>query len=117
MAVRHARLGIHVTLLDCSPAMLDIARRAAGETGVSERIVLKEGNASQVAGLFSREFFDVILCHNLLEFVDDPGAVLHGVSQMMADSAAILSVLVRTRAGEVFKAAFKPAIWPPWSRT
>jgi 2-polyprenyl-3-methyl-5-hydroxy-6-metoxy-1,4-benzoquinol methylase len=32
-AVRLAQLGIHVTLLDSSPAMLDIAKRAAGQAG------------------------------------------------------------------------------------
>src|SRR5256885_16956539 len=33
-AVRLARLGINVTLLDSSPAMLEIAKRAAREAGV-----------------------------------------------------------------------------------
>jgi S-adenosylmethionine-dependent methyltransferase len=32
-AVRLAKMGIHVTLLDSSPAMLDIAKRAAEESG------------------------------------------------------------------------------------
>jgi SAM-dependent methyltransferase len=65
-AVRLAKLGVHVTLLDSSPVMLDIAGRAARETGVGDRIVLKEGDASSAANLFSGEFFDIILCHNLL---------------------------------------------------
>src|ERR1700730_4665906 len=42
-AVRLARLGIHVTLLDSSPAMLDIAQRAAREAGVTEKVALKQG--------------------------------------------------------------------------
>src|SRR5215467_8038718 len=106
MAVRLAKRGVHVTLLDSSPVMLDIAGRAAREAEVGDRIVLKEVDASGVANLFSREYFDVILCHNLLEFVDDPGAVLRCVSQVMTDSA-VLSLLVRTQAGEVFKAAIQ----------
>jgi S-adenosylmethionine-dependent methyltransferase len=106
MAVRLARLGVHVTLLDSSPVMLDIASRAAREARVGDRLVLREGDASRVADLFSGEFFDVILCHNLLEFVDDPAAVLRGVSQVMTDSA-VLSLLVRTQAGEVLKAAIQ----------
>src|SRR6266481_8359925 len=39
-AVRLARLGIHITLLDSSPAMLDIAKRAAQEAGVTDKVVL-----------------------------------------------------------------------------
>jgi S-adenosylmethionine-dependent methyltransferase len=107
MAVRLARLGIHVTLLDSSATMLDIARRAAREAGVAPRIVLERGDAAQVASLFRAGSFDVILCHNILEFVDDPDAVLRGAAQVMRDSLAILSLLARTRAGEVLKAAIQ----------
>ena len=106
-AVRLARLDIHVTLLDSSPAMLDIAQRAADEAGVAEKIALQHGNANQLANLFPARSFDVILCHNILEYVDDPEAVLHNVAHALRDSSAILSVLVRNRAGEVLKAAIQ----------
>src|SRR5215472_7971985 len=52
MAVRLARLGINVTLLDSSPEMLGYAQRAAREAGVTERIRSKHGDASQLADLF-----------------------------------------------------------------
>jgi S-adenosylmethionine-dependent methyltransferase len=106
MAVRLARLGVHVTLLDSSPEMLDLANRAAREAGVGANIALREGDATHAAKLFAGDCFDVILCHNLLEFVDDPRAVLHSASQLMRDSS-ILSILVRTRAGQVWKAAIQ----------
>jgi S-adenosylmethionine-dependent methyltransferase len=106
-AVRLARLGFHVTLLDSSAQMLDMAKRAAQEGGVTGKITLKHGDAAQVAGLLHAESFDVILCHNIVEYVDDPGAVLHGAASLMRDSSAILSVLVRNRAGEVLKAAIQ----------
>jgi S-adenosylmethionine-dependent methyltransferase len=105
IAVRLARLGIHVTLLDSSSTMLKIANRTTREAGVAAKILLKQGDVAQVATLFPAGSFDVILCHNILEYVDDPGAVLHAAAQVMADSSAILSVLVRNQAGEVFKAA------------
>src|SRR3954452_10868068 len=43
LAVRLAQLGVHVTLLDSSEPMLDFAKRAAEEAGVTERIVLEHG--------------------------------------------------------------------------
>src|SRR5258708_4937304 len=43
LALRLARLGHHVTLLDASLPMLDFAERAAREAGVTERIALKNG--------------------------------------------------------------------------
>jgi S-adenosylmethionine-dependent methyltransferase len=106
-AVRLARLGMHVTLLDSSPTMLDIADRTAQQAGVTDKVVLQQGDASRLTHLFPAASFDVILCHNVLEFLDDPIAVLCAAARALRDSSAILSVLVRNRAGEVFKAAIQ----------
>jgi len=109
-AVRLARLGIHMTLLDSSSAMLDIAKREAREAGVDGRIALNHGDAAHLANLFPAGSFDVVLCHNILEYVDDPNAVLSAAAQVLrSDSTGIgiLSVLVRSRAGEVLKAGIE----------
>ncbi|HWO30351.1 MAG TPA: methyltransferase domain-containing protein, partial [Candidatus Acidoferrum sp.] len=106
-AVRLARLGIHVTLLDSSKAMLDIAKRAARQAGVTDKVVLRHGDATQLATLFHTRSFDVILCHNVLEYLDEPGAMVRAAARALRDSSAILSVLVRNRPGEVFKAAIQ----------
>jgi S-adenosylmethionine-dependent methyltransferase len=107
IAVRLARLGLHVTLLDRSLPMLDFAKRAARELGVTERIALKHGDAAQLANLFHAGSFDVILCHNILEYVDDPCAVLRSAAGALRDPSSIISVLVRNRAGEVLKSAIQ----------
>ncbi|MGA7290402.1 MAG: methyltransferase domain-containing protein [Terriglobales bacterium] len=106
-AVRLARLGMHITLLDSSLEMLDIAKRTVQAADVADKVVLQYGNASQLTSLFPAASFDVILCHNLLEYLDDPMAVLRGAARALHDSSSILSVLVRNRAGEVFKAAIQ----------
>jgi S-adenosylmethionine-dependent methyltransferase len=106
-AVRLARLGIHVTAVDCSAAMLDIAQRAAHEAGVAEKMVVKHGEAAQLASLFPARSFDLILCHNILEYVDDPGAVLRDSARALRGSSAIVSVLVRGQAGDVLKSAIR----------
>jgi S-adenosylmethionine-dependent methyltransferase len=101
--LRLARLGFHVILVDSSTAMLDIAKRSAQQAGIIEKVETIKGDADQLANFFLEGTFDVILCHNILEFVDDPGAVLRGAATALRDSSAILSVLVRNRAGEVLK--------------
>jgi len=106
-AVRLARLGLQVTLLDASLQMLDLAERAAEEAGVRDRIALEHGNVAQLASLFRVGSFDLILCHNILEYVDDPRAVLCSAARALRDSSSIISVLVRNHAGEVLKAAIK----------
>jgi S-adenosylmethionine-dependent methyltransferase len=105
--IRLAHLGVHVTLLDSSQAMLDIAKRTAQEAGITDRVTMQHGDATQAATLFPTASFDLILCHNTLEYVDDPVAVLRGMGNALRDSSAIVSVLVRNRAGEVFKAALQ----------
>jgi S-adenosylmethionine-dependent methyltransferase len=103
--LRLARLGFQVTLVDSSPAMLDIAKRTAQESGIAEKIETRHGDADHLATLFHEGTFDVILCHNVLEFVHDPGVVLSGAARALRDSSSILSVLVRNQPGEVLKAA------------
>jgi S-adenosylmethionine-dependent methyltransferase len=107
IAVRLARLGLHVTLLDASEAMLAFAERAAREAGVTERIALKHGDATQFANLFPAGSFDLILCHNILEYVDDPCTVLRSAARTLRDPSSIISVLVRNQAGEFLKAAIQ----------
>src|SRR5215469_1355782 len=104
-AVRLARLGFQVTLLDASLPMLDHAERAAREVGPTERITLKQGDAAQLTTLFDAGSFDLILCHNVLEFVDDPGDVLCSAARALRGPSSMISVLVRNQSGEVLKAA------------
>ena len=106
-AVRLARLGFHITQLDSSQAMLGIARRTADEAGVTNSVTLRHGDAAQLTNLFPAASFDVVLCHNILEYVDDPAAVLRGAARALRDASAILSIVVRNQEGEVFKAAIQ----------
>src|SRR3989454_7204577 len=95
IAVRLARLGLHVTLLDASLPMLDFAKRAAQEAGGTERIALKHDDAAQFANLCHAGSFDLILCHNILEYVDDPRAVLGSAARRCRGPSRVISELVR----------------------
>src|SRR5580700_2596814 len=113
-AIRLARLGMHVTLLDSSPAMLDIAKRAAREAGVTDKVVLQHGDAAQLANLFHARSFDVILCHNFLEYCNDPSAVLCAAACALRNSSALLSILVRNQAGDL--AAAENGLTAEWGQ-
>lgn len=63
-----------------SASMLETTKRTAHEARVAEMIALEHGDTSQVAKLFPARSFDMIVCHNILEYVDDPGAVGCGVT-------------------------------------
>lgn len=106
-AVRLARLGVHVTLLDSSLTMLEMAERMIARAGVAEKIVLKHADAAMLANTFQPESFDIIVCHNLLEYADDPRAILCCAMRLMRHSSAIISILVRSQVGEGLKAALQ----------
>jgi S-adenosylmethionine-dependent methyltransferase len=106
-AIRLAHLGIHVTLLDSSSSMLELAQRAADESGVGDRISLQSGDVSELAQYFHAHAFDIIVCHNVLEFIEDPHTVLRSIARLMKPASAMLSLLVRNQAGEVLKAALQ----------
>jgi len=106
IAIRLARLGFHVTLLDCSHEMLEMSDRAARRAGVSCRVALAQGDVAASASLFPEGSFDVIVCHHVLEYTPDPALVLRGAAHVMRrDPTAVLSVVGRNRAGAVLNAA------------
>jgi S-adenosylmethionine-dependent methyltransferase len=106
MSVRIARKGFQVVLLDSSEEMLGIARKEAESSGVRERIALRQADASQLHELLEAESFEIVVCHNLLEYVADPAAIVRCISYVLRKDG-IFSLLVRNRSGEVLKAAIK----------
>jgi S-adenosylmethionine-dependent methyltransferase len=106
MSVRLAQKEFQVVLLDSSEEMLGIARREAEASGVAERISFRHADACQLHELFEPASFDIIVCHNLLEFLADPNAIVRGISCALK-KAGILSLLLRNRGGEVLKTAIK----------
>jgi S-adenosylmethionine-dependent methyltransferase len=106
LSVRLAQFGLLVTLLDSSLEMLHIANAAAKDAGVSDQISPIQGDAIQTVASFPAQSFDLILCHNVLEFIDNPDGLLGNVAGTLRDSA-VVSVLVRNQAGEVLKAALQ----------
>ena len=104
-AIRLAKLGFRVIALDSSQAMLEWAADAAEKAGVADNVILQYGDAARLPELFPAGSFDVVVCHNLLEYVDDPALVLRGAAHALRDPSAILSIVLRNQAGEVLKAA------------
>lgn len=109
-SVELARMGFDVVLLDGSEQMLRIAREQAEAGRASERISFCRADTGQLPELFDAESFDVVVCHNLLEYVESPLATMRDIARILRKDA-MLSVLVRNRAGEVLKAAIKSGDW------
>src|SRR5438067_5141291 len=70
-AVPLAEAGHRVTVVDASPDALAALSRRAAEAGVAERITGVQGDGDRLAELVPTASADLILCHSLLEVVDD----------------------------------------------
>ncbi|WP_219691301.1 class I SAM-dependent methyltransferase [Streptomyces anatolicus] len=71
-AVPVAALGHRVTVVDPSPNALFALERRAAEAGVAERVRGVQGDVLGLFDVVERGGFDAVLCHGVLEYVDDP---------------------------------------------
>jgi S-adenosylmethionine-dependent methyltransferase len=109
-SVQLARMGYEVVLLDGSEEMLRIARQQAEAGSVAARISFCHSDAGRLPELFDAESFDIVVCHNLLEYAEDPSTAVRDIAHVLRKDA-VLSILVRNRAGEVLKEAIKSRDW------
>jgi S-adenosylmethionine-dependent methyltransferase len=70
-AIRLATRGHHVTIADYAPAMLAAAAERAAQNGLTELITCIEADVTDLPRDLAEGRFDVVLCHNLLQYVDD----------------------------------------------
>jgi S-adenosylmethionine-dependent methyltransferase len=103
-AVPLAEAGHRVTVVDASPDALAALTRRADEAGVAERISAVQGDGDRLAELVAPGSVDLILCHSLLEVVDDPRTVVDALAAALRPGGAA-SVLVANRAAAVLSRA------------
>ena len=93
-AVPLAELGHRVTVIDPSPDALASLDRRARESGVADRIAGQQGDLGDLGSLVDDA--DVVLCHGVLEVVDDPAAALATIAGVLRPGG-VLSLLVAQR--------------------
>jgi S-adenosylmethionine-dependent methyltransferase len=79
-----AKLGHEITLIDPSSAMLAEARRRidAAAPEVRDRITVVESTAEDAWSVVGEGCFDVVLCHGVLMYVEDPLPLMEGVARL-----------------------------------
>jgi 2-polyprenyl-3-methyl-5-hydroxy-6-metoxy-1,4-benzoquinol methylase len=95
-AVRVAELGHHVTVVDPSPDALAILDRRSGETGVADRVAGVQGELATIPELVEPGSVDVVLCHGVLEVVEDPSLAMATIAGTLRPGGR-LSLLVSQR--------------------
>ena len=96
LAVRVAELGHQVVVVDPSPDALAILARRADESGVADRVSGRQGDLGTLPDLVPDGGTDVVLCHGVLEIVEDPAAALAALAATLRPGGT-LSLLVNQR--------------------
>ena len=110
LAVPFAALGHNVTVVDPSPDALAAAQRRAAEAGA--RLIAVQGEAASLDSVVGTKAVDLVICHNVLEYVDSPGDAMTSIAAVLRPSAtvsvlasnAVAAVLHRALAGRFTEA-------------
>lgn len=102
LAVPLAELGHHVTVVDSSPDALAGLERRAADAGVRVRAL--QGDADGLADVVGPDSADLVLCHSVLEYVDDPAAAMASVAHTVRPGGAV-SVLAANQVAAVLHRA------------
>ncbi|MFE2513414.1 class I SAM-dependent methyltransferase [Streptomyces naganishii] len=111
-ALRLARAGHEVTGLERDEKMISVAREAlaAEPEGIRARMRIVEGDGRDTGVHFLPGSFDVVLCHGVLMYVEEPDPLLAGLARMLAPGG-LLSLLVRN--GDAL--ALRPGLMGDWA--
>jgi len=101
-AVRLAALGHQVTVVDPSPDALAAAQWRATELGVTLTAV--QGEGADLAGLVGESAADLVVCHNVLEYVDSPPDAMAAIARVLRPGGTV-SVLAANVVAAVLQRA------------
>lgn len=113
LALRLVRRGYFVWLVDSAAAMLAQADQAARSLppNLRDRLVLENldvQDADALSQRFARDFFDVVTCHTLVEYLPDPAAVIRSLADLLG-GGGLMSISFVNRHAEVLRTV--------WSRS
>lgn len=101
-AVPLAERGHTVTVVDPSPDSLAALERRAKEKGVSVRAL--QGDAADLAELLDGDCADLVLCHSVLEYVEDPAGAMTAVAGLLRPGGAVSVLAANPVASAIHRA-------------
>ena len=102
LAVPFAALGHNVTVIDPSPDALAAAQRRAAEAGA--RLTAVQGEAASLDSVVGPKSADLVICHNVLEYVDSPADAMTAIAAVLRPSATVSVLAANTVAAVLHRA-------------
>jgi S-adenosylmethionine-dependent methyltransferase len=102
LAVPFAALGHNVTVVDPSPDALAAAQRRAAEAGA--RLTAIQGEAASLDSVVGPKSADLVICHNVLEYVDSPADAMTAIAAVLRPAATVSVLAANTVAAVLHRA-------------
>lgn len=103
-AVPLAQRGHRVTVVDPSPNALATLSQRVSEAGVTSLVRAIQGDAAGLVSLLGEQSADVMLCHGVLEVVDDPATAVTALAACLRPSGFGSIVVAQRTAAALGKA-------------
>lgn len=87
-AIRMARKGCEVVLMDASEEMLKVAAKSLEEEGLQHKIIIKSGDISRTG--YADKTFDLILCEHALFLFKEPDTVIRELNRVLKKKARLV---------------------------
>ena len=100
-----ARMNHQVDIVDISQQMLNDARANAALAGVTDRVGTHAMDIHSIDRKFDENFFDIVLCHNVIQFIDDVDPLLESMFRVLKPGG-FLSLITTNQFSLPYQAAF-----------
>ena len=87
-AIRMARKGCNVVLMDASEGMLKVADKKVKEEGFQHKITIKKGDITKTD--YADETFDMIFCEHALFLFKEPDIVIKELKRILKKKASLI---------------------------
>jgi S-adenosylmethionine-dependent methyltransferase len=105
-SITFAQQGHNIVLLDYSDEMLTEAKNNAQKCNLTDEIKYCRGDVSSIPLLFTKETFDIVLCHHVLQYIEDKDLVLRALSYAVKPKG-IISIICINRYSETYRLALQ----------
>ena len=104
-SIPFAKQGHQVDLVDFSQEMLGDAKHQVEEQGLQTQMMLHHAELSQLPTLFAPNSFDLLMCHNVLSYVDEISVRLNEMANLLKPGG-IASIVNVNRYSRTLASAF-----------
>ena len=104
MAMALGAAGYRVRVVDPSPDALAALERRTAEQGLGETVTGVQGDATDLIELVGTGSADLVVCHKVLEVVDDPAEALAAIVGVLRPGGALSLVVAQRHAAVLTQA-------------